>query len=106
MKLNEDYKTFSDFKTKFSYTSEDIKTLIAKAEAEGIKYDDLQFHKSEEEIMLIIKGYLASNLWNISEFYQIMNQNDKVISKALEVISNKKSYDAILGEQPLGLTQK
>jgi hypothetical protein len=29
-----------------------------------------------------------------------------VIDKALEVISNKKSYDAILGAQQLGLTQK
>jgi carboxyl-terminal processing protease len=106
MNLNAEYKTFSDFKAKFNYSPEDLKTLIAKAEAEGIKYDDGQFHKSEEEILLIIKGYLASNLWNISEFYQIMNQNDKVIAKALEVISDKKNYDAILGAHQQGLTQK
>ncbi len=105
LKLDTDYKTFSDFKAKFNYTPEDIKALIAKAEKEGIKYDDSQFKKSEEEILLIMKGYLASNLWSISEFYQIMNQNDKVIDKALEVISNKKSYEAILGIQQ-GPTQK
>jgi carboxyl-terminal processing protease len=106
LKLNSEYKTFSDFKAKFNYTPEDIKSLIAKAEKEGIKYDESQYQKSEGEILLVVKGYLASNLWSISEFFQIMNQNDKVIDKALEVISNKKSYEAILGEQQLGLTQK
>ncbi len=107
MKLNSQYKTFAEFKAKFQYTPEDIKTFIAKAEAEGVKYNDEQFHKSEEEILLIMKGYLASNLWKISELYQIVNENDKVIDKALEVISDKKSYDAILGaQQQMGLTQK
>jgi carboxyl-terminal processing protease len=105
-KLNSEYKTFADFKAKFKYSPEDIKAFIAKAEADGIKYDEEQFRKSEDEILLILKGYLASNLWKVSELYQIVNENDKVIDKALEVITNKKSYDAILGAQQGGLTQK
>jgi carboxyl-terminal processing protease len=102
--LNTEFKTFQDFKARFSFSPEDVKALIAKAEAEGVKYNDEQFHKSEKEILMIMKGYIASNLWRISELYQIVNEDDKVIEKALEVISNKKNYEAILGQQRL--TQK
>jgi carboxyl-terminal processing protease len=107
MKLNSQYKTFADFKAKFKYTPEDIQTFIAKAESEGVKYNEEQYRKSENEILLILKGYLASNLWRISELYQIVNENDKVLEKALEVINNEKGYNAILGTQKdLRFTQK
>jgi carboxyl-terminal processing protease len=107
MKLNSQFKTFADFKAKFKYTPEDIQTFIAKAESEGVKYNEEQYRKSENEILLILKGYLASNLWRISELYQIVNENDKVLEKALEVINNEKGYNAILGTQKdLRFTQK
>jgi carboxyl-terminal processing protease len=107
IQLNSQYKTFAEFKAKFNYSPDDMKAFIAKAEAEGIKYNDEQFHKSEKEILLILKGYLASNLWKISELYQIVNVNDKVLEKALEVIRDAKGYNAILGTQKdLRFTQK
>jgi hypothetical protein len=46
-----------------------------------------------------MKGYVASNMWQTNELYQIVNQNDKVIDKALSVISDKNSYNTILGAQ-------
>jgi hypothetical protein len=46
---------------------------------------------------LILKGLVASNIWKSSEYYQIVNSNDKVIEKALKVISDKKSYNSIMG---------
>ena len=38
-------------------------------------------------------------MWKSSEFYQIVNENDKVIDKAQKVVSDKKSYNTILGIQ-------
>jgi carboxyl-terminal processing protease len=95
--LTSQYKTFADFKTKFKFTPDDIKAFIAKGESEGVKYNDDQFHKSEDELLLILKGYVASNMWQTNELYQIVNENDKVIDKALKVISDKKTYNSILG---------
>ncbi len=46
-----------------------------------------------------MKGYIASNMWQLNELYQIVNENDKVIDKALKIISDKKSYNSILGIQ-------
>jgi len=97
--LNSQYKSFDDFKTKFNFSSDDLKLFFAKGESEGIKFNEGQYKKSEEEILLILKAYVATNMWQTSEFYQILNQNDKVIEKALSIISDKKNYNTILGIQ-------
>ena len=99
LKLNQLYKSFNDFKSNFQFTPDDIKTLIAKGESEGVKYNDEQFNKSKDEILLILKGLVATNIWQTSEYFQIINQNDKVIDKALKIITDKKSYNTILGNQ-------
>jgi len=91
------YETFDDFTQKFSFTPGEIKEFITKGEAEGVAYDEGQFNISKDEILLILKGYIASNIWQRNEYFQIVNKNDKVIEKALDIISDRKSYNAILG---------
>jgi carboxyl-terminal processing protease len=96
-KLNDQYKIFADFKEKFQFTPDEIASLLAKSEKEGIKYNEEQFNKSKAEILLVLKGLIATNIWKTSEYFQLINENDKVIEKALQVISDKKSYNSILG---------
>jgi carboxyl-terminal processing protease len=97
--LNSQYKSFEDFKKKFQFSPDDIKTFIAKGEAEGVKYIEDQFNISKDEILLVLKGLVATNMWQTNEYFQIINVNDKVIEKALKVISDKNSYNTILGYQ-------
>jgi carboxyl-terminal processing protease len=77
----------------------EIQALIAKGETEGVKYNEEQFNVSKEEILLVLKGLIATNLYQTSEYFQIINENDKVIEKALSVISDKKSYNKLIGNQ-------
>jgi carboxyl-terminal processing protease len=93
------YKTFDEFHRNFSFTPEDIQAFIAKGESESVKFDEAQFNISKDEILRIMKGLIASNVWRVSEYYQIVNENDKVIEKALNVISDSKGYNAILGNK-------
>ena len=97
--LNSQYKSFDDYKKKFELSSDDIKSFIAKGEAEGIKFNEEQFNKSKNEILLILKGLIATNMWKTSEYFQIINENDRVIDKALITISDKKAYNTLLGNQ-------
>jgi carboxyl-terminal processing protease len=98
-KLTSQYKSFTDFKTNFKFSDNDIKDFVAKGEAEGVKFNEEQFNKSKDEILMIMKGYIASNIWQSNELYQVVNENDKLIDKALKLISDKKSYNSILGIQ-------
>jgi carboxyl-terminal processing protease len=95
--LNGQYKSFDDFKKMFSFTPDEIKSFIAKGEAEGVTYDESQFNTSKDEILLILKGLVATNMWEVNEYYRIINENDRVIERALKVVSDKKAYNALLG---------
>jgi carboxyl-terminal processing protease len=95
--LIDKYKEFSDYKNNFQFSQEDITDFIAKGEADGVRYNESQFNISKDEILLILKGSLASILWQTSEFVQIINQNDKMVEKALQVISDVKVYNELLG---------
>jgi carboxyl-terminal processing protease len=97
--LSSQYKSFDDYKKKFELSSDDIKSFIAKGEAEGVKFNVEQFNKSKNEILLILKGLIATNMWKTSEYFQIINENDRVIDKALNIITDKKAYNTILGNQ-------
>ncbi|HQG78653.1 MAG TPA: S41 family peptidase [Bacteroidales bacterium] len=96
-KLSAEYKTFADFRKKFSFTTDEIASFIRKAEEAGVKYNDEQFQKSKEEILIVLKGLLASNRWQTNAYYQIINENDKVIEKALEAVSDDSVYNRVLG---------
>ncbi len=98
-KLTSEYKSFPDFKSRFNFSPDDIKAFIAKGESEGVKFNEEQYNKSKDEILLILKGYVASNMWQSNELYQIVNEGDKVIARALQVISDKKLYNSILGNK-------
>jgi carboxyl-terminal processing protease len=99
IKLNSQYKSFNDFNNNFEFTPDELKVMIEKGEAEGVKFNEDQFNKSKDEILLVLKGLVAINIWQTSEYFQIINKNDKVIEKALAVISDKKLYNSILGYQ-------
>ena len=97
--MTSQYKSFNDFETNFKFSDNEIKDFIAKGEAEGVKFNEEQFNKSKDEILIIMKGYIASNMWKTNELYQIVNENDKLIDKALRLIEDKNSYNSILGIQ-------
>jgi carboxyl-terminal processing protease len=49
--------------------------------------------------LLILKALVATNLWQTNEYFRIINQNDTVIEKALQVINDGNTYNKILGYQ-------
>ncbi len=96
-KLASDYLTFDDFRSRFSFSQEEVNALISKAEKEGIKYNEEQFNISRNAILNVTKALIASNRWKTNEYFMILNEDDIVIEKALQLINNKAEYDRIRG---------
>jgi carboxyl-terminal processing protease len=96
--LSSRFKTFDDYNANFRFTPDEVNSLIAKGEAEGVKFNEEQFRISEDEILLVLKGLLATNIWQVNEYFRIVNANDRVIENAMKVISDKKRYNSILGQ--------
>ncbi|HNW51375.1 MAG TPA: S41 family peptidase [Prolixibacteraceae bacterium] len=91
-----DYPDFATFKKKFNVSDQMLDALWN----EGVKKD---IAKDEESINLIdqyarrhVKSLVARDLWNSSEFFEIYNEGEEEILKALSVINNQAEYNAIL----------
>ncbi len=97
--IKSEYKTFDDFMEYFKFSEDEIKEFIGKGGEEGVKYIEEQFRISEKEILMVLKALVANNLWETNEYYRIVNEDDKVIKKALEIISDNNAYNKILRYQ-------
>ena len=98
-KIKDKYKSFEEFKNKFQFSPDELKALTVKGETDGVTFNEEQFGKSKDEILLLMKGLVASNIWQSNEYYQIINRNDKVLEEALKIISDKKAYYTLLGNK-------
>jgi len=101
-KIMKEYKDFEDFKKKFTFSDEDIRWFIKMGEDAGVKFNENQFRISRDHILKVLKALVANNYWQTTEYFRIYNEGDKVIEKALILLSNPGEYRKILG-YPAGL---
>jgi len=100
--LKAKFKKFEDYKNSFKVSSQMIDELVQYAEKEGVKFKEGDYKKSEVMIRLLFKAYLARDLWDTSEFFQIYNEADPIFMRALKVMSESSLYEkkleAYIGE--------
>lgn len=89
-----DFQTFSD---KFSFSTEDVARLITIAESKGTPFNKEQFDISGDQILKILTGLVARDLWDMSEYYEIVYQNDRAVNEALKLIEDAERYNRVLG---------
>ena len=61
----------------------------------GVTFDQEQYDKSLPYIQTQLKALIARDLWDMNEFYQVMNTTNESLDRALQVI-NSNEYDQIL----------
>ena len=98
-KLLRKYPDFKTFKDKFSFTKEDVTRLTSAAESAGIPFNKDQFEISEDQVLQILTGLVARDLWEMSEYYEIVYSNDRAVIEALKLIEDSERYNRVLGKQ-------
>jgi carboxyl-terminal processing protease len=95
--LADKYKTFKSFEKSFDpkgtvlngqFTSL-LDELKASAEKAGVKFNNKGYNTSLPFIVLQLKALVARDLWNMNEYFQIINQDNNSLKKALDIINNK-----------------
>ena len=95
-KVKKEYPEFSQYNKKFQVTDAMIDEIKMIAEKEKVEWNEEQYQRSEKYIKLQIKALIARNVWEMQQYYEVTLQEDPVIQKAVEVISNDKEYKKIL----------
>ncbi len=44
-----------------------------------------------------MKALVARDLWDVNEYFMVVNQDDYAILRALEVLNDPELYDRLLG---------
>ena len=95
--LKSRYQVFDTYLKGFAFSDQEIKEMIRKGEEAGVKYAESQFKISRNDILTLLKALVASYIWQTNEYFMVLNQNDNAVKKALEVVSDKNTYNKILG---------
>lgn len=96
-RLKQNFPSFGEFRKGFTFSNEDISEFIDIAEKGGVRFVEEQFNISKDELLRIMKGLVARDMWNMNEYYRIVNENDIVIKSALMLVSDRERYNVMLG---------
>jgi len=96
--LKEKFTDFNKFKTDFIVSDVMVDSLISLATKKGVAKKDDEIAKSKNNFKLITKAIIANNLWNNSEYWEILNPSRPEYMKAIEVLHNKKIYSKKLSK--------
>ncbi len=94
-KLKEQYKSFGTFNEKFEVGDELLSTMREMGDKEGVAFNEEQYNISLPLIKNQLKALIARDLWDIKEYFQVFNQRNPSVLKALEIL-NSKEYEKIL----------
>ena len=95
--LKERYKDFAAFNRKFEIDEAFMADLRALADKEGIAFDEAQYNRSLPLIKTQLKALIARDLWDMNEYFQVMNTTDESVKQALRVL-NEGIYEQIIAQ--------
>jgi carboxyl-terminal processing protease len=73
-----------------------MQDMIKMANDEKIKFNETEYNRSKSLIMLQIKALIARDLYDMSEYFQIINDDNNSLKEAMRIINNEKEYNRIL----------
>jgi carboxyl-terminal processing protease len=91
------YKNFEQFNREFSFDNATLDALKEAGDRNNVKFSEEQYRKSFNEMMRVMKGLVARDLWDMNEYYMVVNQGDDSIMRALSIISDPVLYERLLG---------
>lgn len=97
-KLLLSYPNFESYMKNFSVDKQFMDEFFKYVEKEDkeLLFNEEHYKISERLIKLRIKAVLAQDIWGYNEFYQIHNESNEIIQRAVEALENKEYEKANL----------
>lgn len=81
------WASFADFKQNYEVPRSLVDAVIAEGEKQGIKpHDEAELEKTIPYLSVQLKALIARDLWDMSEYFSVFNEQSAMVQKALEVI--------------------
>ena len=89
--LTKSYRNFKEFNRKFEVSDELLNSLRTEGESNGVTFNEQEYNLSLPLIKTQLKALIARDLWEMNEYYQVMNQTDNVVQQALKIIEEENT---------------
>ena len=93
--LQKQYPDFESFHQHFNVDETVMKLFFAAADSAKVKFDEQQYAASENLIKTQIKGLIAQKLWDMVAYFTIVNEYDREVLKALEVMKDGSAFKSL-----------
>ncbi len=87
------YPNFDTYNEEFEITDKILDNLVKYGADNDINTTDEEFEKSRKDFKMIIKALIARDIWDMSEYFQIVNVRNKGFNKAVEIIRKWDYYE-------------
>lgn len=94
--LLQQYPDFTSFQAKFKFKPAFIDEIIARAKEAGIEGNQESIDFARPQIEKLGKAIIARGLFSEGYYYQVINSDDEMIKKSVELLRNTKEYEKIL----------
>ena len=94
--LNKKYKKILTYKEKFIVPESLMDELLAMAEEKKISFKKEEYNRSLPLIQLQIKALIARDLFDMTEYFYIINDANRTYQEALKLINDEAKYNQIL----------
>ena len=89
-KLKKQYATFEDFNANYEVPQSFVDAVIAKgAEANVKPKDDEELQATLPYLRTQLKALVARDLWDMNEYFQVMNETNDIVQKAVSLLDEK-----------------
>ena len=92
------YKKFDDFYKHFEVTPAMLDQLVAIGKEMGVEYKEEEYQKALSLLKLQMKALIARDLWDMNEYYHVINDANESIKKALELLE-EPDFEALLSKK-------
>ncbi len=84
------YPTFESFKTSYSIPQSVIDGIMEEAAKQNIKpKDDEEKNTTLAYLRLQMKALVARDLWDLNQYFDIINESSDIVKKGIEVITGR-----------------
>ena len=85
--LKKKYKTFDEYNKGFEVPQSLIDDIVKKAADGNVKpKDDDELQRTLPYLTAQLKALIARDLWDMTEYFQVMNETNDIVLKAVEVL--------------------
>ena len=86
--LKKAWPSFAEYKQNFEVPQSLIDNILKEGEKQNIKpKDDAELQKTLPYLRLQLKALIARDIWDMSEYFSIFNEENEMVKRALEVLT-------------------